>query len=1264
MNICTIIAKNYAAHARVLAESFRARHPDGTCTVLVIDGYEGFLDPAEEPFELLGIDEIGLPDPQRMAASYDVTELSTAVKPWLLRTLLARDGVETITYLDPDIWIADSIEQVAVLARQHSVVLTPHFTTPLPRDGLKPAEEDILIAGTYNLGFIALGSGRTADELLDWWSERLERHCVVDPANGLFVDQRWIDLAPGIWSGIHILRDSGYNVAYWNLARRQLERGEDGIRVDGEPLRFFHFSGFDPFQPRVLSKHQNRIEVKELPVLVELCQEHAERLLRSGHGTASNWPYGWAELPNGVRLDHAARQLFREAIDDGERIDSVFERGGAQHFVAYLTAVPEGARVSRYARGVRDSRRDLREAFPDVDGRDAAAFERWLVESADSLGISPRLLPGPRGGPSPGTPRRERDAAEKAGEAHGRFGVNLVGYLSSERGIGEVARQVDSALATRELPVARIDIPVEEPKLAAAFGVLTAADRPYDVNLVCVNADMVPAVVRAAPEQLFEGKHSAGLWFWEVESFPEHWCGSFDHLDEVWTATEFVAEALRPLAPIPVRTVRVPVVPGEAGDADRAALSMPDGFCFLFVFDFRSVFRRKNPLGLIEAFRSAFEPGEGASLLIKSVGGESCPDAVAELTAAADLHPDIQLLDGVISVEEKNAMIANCDCYVSLHRSEGLGLTMAEAMYFGRPVIATGYSGNLDFMNGENSYLVDYSLARIGEGAEPYPEFARWAEPSCAHAAEQMRAVFDDREEAARRGARGAEDIRTTHSPEAAGRVIEERLTEIRRSRVIARLGVPDSDLQGYPGGTDLVPLPAGAQLPAPAAGGHQGAPGQSLMHHLLGFEQPPAAPEAGPVRRFFKRLYLRLLRPYAAHQRRIDLSIRDTLHDLNAELVSLERRLTSANEAASELTREEVGHLDERLRALGDDVKRGSVAQAQELEVAVRTLEDLDDRLAAGLSAGAEDRTELREGVRLLESQIAALAEALGRRSAETAETLERERAFVDALRSRLDRLAQGVEGAPRGQAEGGGPAVAAIGAIKPYMADSRFDPQANPALGTVIGFDAHAGNGAAGGYRGFEDLFRGPEEMIRERQAVYVPLVSDHAPVLDAGCGRGELLDLLGAAGVEAEGVDLDPGMVARCEEKGHRVEQADLLGRLAATTPGALGCVFSAQVIEHLEAEQLQRFIDLSVRALRPGGRLIIETVNPHSPEALKAFWVDPTHRQPLFPETMLALFQLAGFASAHAFCPLGSGDWESDCLTAGEYAIVATRGPERD
>jgi hypothetical protein len=202
LHICTIIARNYVAFARVLAESFKEFHPDGTCSVLVIDDPTGFIDPAEEPFELLTIDQIGLPDPERMTAWYDVMELSTAVKPWLLRTLLERPGYDSVVYLDPDIRIFAPLEKIERGVESHDVVLTPHFDKPLPRDGRKPSEEDILIAGSYNLGFIGLRGGETADALLDWWSERLENDCLNEPEVGRFVDQRWIDLAPGLWPNI------------------------------------------------------------------------------------------------------------------------------------------------------------------------------------------------------------------------------------------------------------------------------------------------------------------------------------------------------------------------------------------------------------------------------------------------------------------------------------------------------------------------------------------------------------------------------------------------------------------------------------------------------------------------------------------------------------------------------------------------------------------------------------------------------------------------------------------------------------------------------------------------------------------------------------------------------------------------------------------------------------------------------------------------------------------------------------------------------
>ena len=381
MNICTIIARNYVAHARVLAESFKAHHPEGSCSVLVIDDPAGYIDAAAEPFELIAFDQIGLPDAERMAASYDVTELSTAVKPWLLRTLLGRPGVDSVAYLDPDIKVFASLAEIDRRAQEHGVVLTPHFTKPLPRDDLKPAEEDILIAGTYNLGFIALSPGETATALLDWWSERLEDHCLNEPDKGRFVDQRWIDLAPGLWQGIEVLRDPSYNIAYWNLPTRRLEDGEHGgYRVDGVPLHFFHFSGFDPRAPEELSKHQDRVRIAPGSPLARICREYAADLLRNGFEEASDWPYGWAKMENGIELDWAARSVLRKAVEADEFDGSVFTQAGADRFAGYLRERTRDSAppLNRYAKALWDSRPDLQATFPNIQGESAVDFATWM----------------------------------------------------------------------------------------------------------------------------------------------------------------------------------------------------------------------------------------------------------------------------------------------------------------------------------------------------------------------------------------------------------------------------------------------------------------------------------------------------------------------------------------------------------------------------------------------------------------------------------------------------------------------------------------------------------------------------------------------------------------------------------------------------------------------------------------------------------------------------------------------------------------------
>ena len=210
------------------------------------------------------------------------------------------------------------------------------------------------------------------------------------------------------------------------------------------------------------------------------------------------------------------------------------------------------------------------------------------------------------------------------------------------------------------------------------------------------------------------------------------------------------------------------------------------------------------------------------------------------------------------------------------------------------------------------------------------------------------------------------------------------------------------------------------------------------------------------------------------------------------------------------------------------------------------------------------------------------------------------------------------------------------------------------------AIGYRHQAGEqGPARSYAGFEDVFRGPEGFIRERQRVYLPYLIDHDPVVDVGCGRGEMLDLLAEVGVKSFGVDLDESMVERGRERGLQTVLGDGISFLQEQQEGSIGAVFSAQVIEHLEYEDLVRFHDEAYRALQPGGVFIAETVNPHSIQAFKSFWTDLTHRVPIFPEVAVMLCLVAGFSEAMVLFPNGTGDLETDRWSQGEYAVIARK-----
>jgi glycosyltransferase involved in cell wall biosynthesis len=370
-------------------------------------------------------------------------------------------------------------------------------------------------------------------------------------------------------------------------------------------------------------------------------------------------------------------------------------------------------------------------------------------------------------------------------------GVNVFGYLRSEIGLGAIARGFVQALRARAVPLGLRNVPAQSPN-PAHDPRLTLVDgaTPYAVNLVCVNPIQHFAVKARLGEELFRGHYNIAVWFWELPLFPDEWYDRFAEYDEVWATSSFIANALTPISPIPVVQVPPVMVPDRLGSRtqgrERLGVRESD-VVYLFVFDFASNVQRKNPLAAIRAFKQAFAPTDGARLVIKCTNELMDPGVYQTMLDAAEGHA-VSVLTGFWTRDELLDLMAACDVYVSLHRSEGLGLTIADAMARGKPVIATGWSGNTDFMTESNSFPVQYELVELAEDSGPYRAGSLWAEPSVDHAAQLMRLTFDDRALASARGAVAKQDIERCYSEKRVGEVIEQRLAQIyaQRPKVIS----------------------------------------------------------------------------------------------------------------------------------------------------------------------------------------------------------------------------------------------------------------------------------------------------------------------------------------------------------------------------------------------------------------------------------------------------------------------------------------------
>jgi glycosyltransferase involved in cell wall biosynthesis len=303
------------------------------------------------------------------------------------------------------------------------------------------------------------------------------------------------------------------------------------------------------------------------------------------------------------------------------------------------------------------------------------------------------------------------------------------------------------------------------------------------VNLFCVNGDEAARVMAAVGQKRFAAGYNIIYPAWELAHYPADWARVLEAFDEVWAPSVFIRDAIAAAVSKPVFHMPLAVDVQPSALLERGHFGIPKAaFVVLFFFDFSSYATRKNPEAVLSAFErlAARRPEADLYCVIKSRGGFPGDTARAAFEARLTaLGSRVKAIYGDLSDNEIKNLVRVSDVFVSLHRSEGFGRGMAEAMALGRPAIATGYSGNLDFMAPGTSLLVDYDLIPVAPGAYPYGDGQVWADPSPEHASRLIEQLMDDPAAAAAMGARGRQHIATHFSTEAVGRRYVERLAKI-----------------------------------------------------------------------------------------------------------------------------------------------------------------------------------------------------------------------------------------------------------------------------------------------------------------------------------------------------------------------------------------------------------------------------------------------------------------------------------------------------
>lgn len=862
--VFTIIAKNYYPQAATLAESYHKIHPDHQFFIFFVDN-NCIRNP--KVYQAIPIKKVTLiKNLAELSFKYNITEFSTAVKPYLFRWLFQKYSAQKILYFDPDIHLYKRIDRIITLLDQHDCVLIPHRTQPT-NDNKKPNEWDFMGCGYYNLGFVGLKNNPQTKKFLIWWSKKLNDFAYSDLKNLMFTDQKWMDFAPSFLN-TYVLRDRGYDVAYWNL-HEYLES------VPVSQVYFFHFSGFVP-EKNILSKHQNRFTLDNIGEYRSLFDSYAERLqhFRKLQQSLISYTYPYNYFDNGTEISQTIKDIYRHATADLRlRFPNPYHTSSRKSFFAYLNKViyvSNNVKLLNYFFLLNKTQPEISREFPlDQPYRESVfcAYITWLFSFSKSIYDIPEYFLSIQKKLSPDLSKskfnhkiplnylesiialerskKNRDNPDFITDAyriilhrqpdneghqknlydldhlkasrnffllrlfnspefrykHGnclftllspyRFwlfistlkfilfdkalfiktikkkneryfvrinkldqikniGWNISGYLDTESGVGESARGLIRVFDKFGTPINLNN--VEQPWLRREdktfLGRFTHR-HDHLINLICVNAEQVkPVIETQLGIDYVKNKYNIAYWYWESDIFPDTYEESFHPLNEIWTATTYVQSAISLKSPKPVVCIPPSFVPPKVSDIphlnfSKYSLPVQDrDFIFLNIFDSASIWQRKNPFALIQAFSQAFKNKPHVKLIIKTTQIKKS-DIYPKLQAEIEKNRQIHLLDGYLHSSEITSLLNSANCFVSLHRAEGLGIPLIQSHLLAKPVIATNFSANRDFESGENTFLVNYKPYILEKPIGPYPENTSWADPDPDHAAFQMRKVYD-----------------------------------------------------------------------------------------------------------------------------------------------------------------------------------------------------------------------------------------------------------------------------------------------------------------------------------------------------------------------------------------------------------------------------------------------------------------------------------------------------------------------------------------